>query len=303
MIRGSHAVLLCGIAVDHGTRVLAPNDFIDTADDNWEEDVMDACRQHVGHNAHTSKRLKHELMNRFTKFGGATACEIYGYIKPPGSRTYDEWKKDPAATPIYEEWKRRLLGSRNCSAVADWLNQQGVPTGKYARRKSWDGPMVRRITANPLLKGMPSRGLKHTVKHHETGRRVSVKNPNGPSFYECPHLAFWTVAEFDELNALLDRSNQHFKRKWVNGTDPLLHVPRKRTRIPGQHARCWYCGRQYVWGGQRSDGKLDVLRQPRVALLEFHRIQWCLSCAADRRCGYARIDSAPRLRRPVSCVS
>jgi hypothetical protein len=78
---------------------------------------------------------------------------------------------------------------------------------------------------------------------------VSVKNPEGPSFYECPHLAFWTPEEFDDLNALLDRSNQPFKRKHVNGTDPLLHVPRKRTRFPGQHACCWYCGRQYVWGG------------------------------------------------------
>lgn len=249
MIRGAQAVRLCGIAVDHGTRVLAPNDCIDTADDNWEEDVLDACRQHVGHNAHTSKRLKHKLMNRFEKFGGATARETYGYIKPPGSKTYDEWQKDPAATPIYEEWKRRLFETRNCSAVADWLNQQGVPTGKYARRKSWNGAMVRSITGNPLLKGMPRRGLKHTVKHHETGRRVSVKNPEGPSFYQCPHLAFWTPEEFDELNALLDRSNQPFKRKRVNGTDPLLHVPRKRTRFPGQHARCWYCGRQYVWGG------------------------------------------------------
>ncbi len=249
MIRGSHAVRLCGIAVDHGTRVLAPNDCIDTADGNWEEDVLDACRQHVGHNAHTSKRLKQKLMNRFTKFGGATAREIYGYIKPEGSKTYEDWKKDPAAEPIYEEWKRRLLETSNCSAVADWLNQQGVPTGKYSRRKSWNGAMVRRITANPLLKGMPRRGRTHTVKHHETGRRVSVKNPKGPCYFECPHLAFWTAEEFDELNALLDKSNQHFQRKRVNGTDPLLHVSRKRTRFPGQHACCWYCGRQYVWGG------------------------------------------------------
>ena len=26
-------------------------------------------------------------------------------------------------------------------------------------------------------------------------------------------------------------------------------MPRKRTRFPGQHAVCWYCGRQAVWGG------------------------------------------------------
>ena len=249
MIRGAHAVRLCGIAVDHGTRVIAPNDFIDTAHPNWEEDVMDACRQHVGHNAHTSMRLKQKLMNRFTRFGGATAREIYGYLKPTGSKTYGEWQKDPAAVPVFEEWRRLLQQTGNCSEVADWLNRQGVPTGKYARRRTWDGKMVRRITANPVLKGMPRRGLKHTIKHHETGRRVSVKNPEGPQFYECPHLAFWTPEEFDELNIQLERSNETFGRKPVNGTDPCLHIPRKRTRFPGQHACCWYCGRPYVWGG------------------------------------------------------
>ncbi len=35
MVRGTEAVRLCGIAVDQGTRVLAPNDCIDTAESTW----------------------------------------------------------------------------------------------------------------------------------------------------------------------------------------------------------------------------------------------------------------------------
>lgn len=249
LVRGTEAVRLCGIAVDHGTRVIAPNDCVDTAEDSWEEDVISACRDHVGHNAHTSKRLKFKMMNRFKKFGGSTAREIYGYFKPAEARTYDDWQKDDTATPIYEEWKRRLRETRNCSAVADWLNREQVPVGKYARRKSWDGKMVRRITANPLLMGKPQRGGKHTVKHHETGRRVSVTNPQGPQFWDAPHLAFWTPEEFEEINTLLESRNGPCRRKPINGTDSRWQVPRKRTRYPGQHARCWYCGRQCVWGG------------------------------------------------------
>lgn len=61
LVRGAEAVRLCGIAVDHGVRVLAPNDCVDTAEDSWEEDEISACRDHVGHNAHTSKRLKHKF--------------------------------------------------------------------------------------------------------------------------------------------------------------------------------------------------------------------------------------------------
>lgn len=259
LVRGAEAHRLCGIAVDHGVRVIAPNDCIDTAEDTWEEDVISACRDHVGHNAHTSKRLKHKLMNRFTKFGGATARPVYGYNVPLGAKTYDDWEKDPGATEVYREWFRWLREDPNCSAVADRLNALGVTTGPYARRKSWDGKMVRRLTRNPLLKGMPGRGFRRTVKHHETGRRVAVRNPKGPTFRECPHLAHIDPEEFDEVNRLLDGANHGFGRKPVNGADPRAGVPRKRTRFPGQHAVCWYCGRNYVWG---ANGTAENLMCP-----------------------------------------
>ena len=32
-------------------------------------------------------------MNRFAKFGGAMPCEIYGYSKPNGAKTYADWQK------------------------------------------------------------------------------------------------------------------------------------------------------------------------------------------------------------------
>ena len=75
LVRGAEAAKLWGIAVDHGTRCIAPNDCCDTADDNWEQDLLNASAEHVGHNAHTSKRIKQKKMNRFKKFGGATPCE------------------------------------------------------------------------------------------------------------------------------------------------------------------------------------------------------------------------------------
>lgn len=249
LVRGTEASRLCGLAVDHGVRVIAPNDCVDTAEESWEEDVISACRDHVGHNAHTSKRLKHKLMNRFRQGRGATNRPVYGYDVPAGAKTYDDWRTDPAATDTYREWFRRLREDPNCSAVADWLNAAGVGTGPYARRDTWDGKMVRRVTANPVLKGTPGRGFRHTVKHHETGRRVSVRNPKGPTFRDYPHLAHVEPDLWDEVNHLLAEANRDCGRKPVGGADPLLGRPRKRTRFPGQHARCWYCGRPVVWGG------------------------------------------------------
>lgn len=249
MVRGSDAVRIWGIAVDHGTRCIAPNDCCDTAEDGWEEDLISACRDHVGHNAHTSKRLKHKLMNRFLKFGGATPRQCYGYIKPDGAKTYDDWQKDPAAAQVLQDGLKLLKEMLNCSAVADMFNERGVPVGPYCRRKSWDGAMVRRLFANPILKGQAGRGYRRTIKHHESGRRISVRNPDGPAFREYPHLAHLDAVEFDDINQRLNAKNEACRRRLVNGVDPLLRVPRKRTRFPGQHATCWYCGRQYVWGG------------------------------------------------------
>ena len=257
VVRGAAAVRLCGIAVDNGTRVIAPNDCIDTADETWEEDVIQACRDHVGHNAHTSRRLKFKLMNRFEKFGGAMARPIFGYIVPEGAKTYDDWTIEDSAIPIYRDWFRRLREVPNCCAVADWLNSLSIPTGRYCRSRIWSGKMVRRITENPLLKGLPERGRKHTVKHNESGHRVSVPSPDKPKIRPCPHLEIISPDEFDTVNAIVDAANKHCGRKPVNGVDPLLRSSRKRSRFPGHFADCVYCGREYTWG---ANGITDQLQ-------------------------------------------
>jgi site-specific DNA recombinase len=249
LIRGGEAARLCGVAVDHGVRVISPNDCIDTAEDTWEEDVLAACKEHVGHNAHTSRRLKHKLMNRFKKYGGATALVPPGYVKPPGAKTYHDWFKDDSLTEKIWYGLQILEETLNCSAVADWFNKNGMPLGKYARTKKWDGQGVRQFYSNPILKGLPRRGLRHTIKHNESGRRISVRNPKGPLYRECPHLAHLDSTLLDDVNSRLAEKNKRLGRKPVNGADPRCRVPRKRTRFPGQLATCWYCGRQFVWGG------------------------------------------------------
>lgn len=257
LIRGTEAVRLWGIAVDHGTRCIAPNDCLDTSDETWEEDLISACRDHVGHNAHTSKRLKKKLMNRFKKYGGATPLPIAGYIKPDDAKTYDEWLKVESATETIVEGLRLLKATLNSSLVAEYFNRVQFPTGPYCREGRWTGAMVRRFFKNSLLKGQPGRGFRRTVKHNETGRRVSVKNDKSePVYLDYPHLAHVDASELDETNQLLARKNAKLGRKKVNGVDPFWQKPKKRTRFPGQYARCWYCGYHYVWGANGITGNL-----------------------------------------------
>src|SRR5688500_18033563 len=120
---------------------------------------MEACASHLSHNAHTSKRLKKKLMNRFKKGIGATSFLIAGYTNPEDAKTYDEWRKVNAATPIIQTGLEILKTTLNCSAVSDYFNQMGFETGPYTRKKQWDHRKVRRYYRNYLLAGKPGRGF------------------------------------------------------------------------------------------------------------------------------------------------
>ncbi|WP_194242529.1 recombinase family protein [Gimesia benthica] len=250
LVRGVTACLIFGIAVDHGTRVISPNDDIDTNHPDWEPRLMDACKEHVKHNEQASRRIKQKKMNRFKKYGASTPCPIAGYIKPDGAETFSDWSKDEDAAEYLKEGLQILRRTLNGAAVAEYFNEVGFSPGPYCRKDKWDGRMVLRFYRNPILKGLPARGTMHTTKKHITGRRTSSRNPKGPTYREEPHLAFFSPDEIDPVLEALEKKNAHFKRKKnTNGVDCRSLVPKKRTRAFGQHATCFYCGFHYVWGG------------------------------------------------------
>ncbi|MCC7086805.1 MAG: recombinase family protein, partial [Pirellulales bacterium] len=255
LIRGGDAVRLMEIGVDHGIRTISIADGIDTASDTWEEDSLTACAEAVAHVQRTSSRIKQKCMNRFCKYGKVAKRPIPGYIVPPDAETYDDWQKDDRWTDTIREGARRLRRTLNCSDCARFFIEAGFPRSKYAKG-TWDGAAVREFYHNEILKGFPYRGKKHSVKTHSNGHRTSVTNPKGPKFYAAPHLAHLSPAEFDDLNAALAAHHARFRRGTQNGRDPRTGVSRKKTRALGQHARCWYCGRHYVWGG---NGRTDNL--------------------------------------------
>jgi site-specific DNA recombinase len=156
IVRGAEAVRLLGIGVDHGVIGLSPDDAIDTRDPDWEQNALEACREHVAHNSRTSWRLQQKLMNRLVKFGGAPACPIVGYIVPEEARTYNDWLKDESLTAMLNEGLAILKRTLNGEAVAEFFNKNNMPVGPYCRRKKWDGRMALRLYRNDLLGGMAS---------------------------------------------------------------------------------------------------------------------------------------------------
>lgn len=249
IFRRVHAQLFCELCEDYGTRLIALNDQVDTAQDNWRVLAGFANMRHEMYNADTAKRIRRTQRNRFTA-GGVVQTVVFGYVKPAGAKTDAELHKDPAAEPIYQEIFRRLEDGASYSEVADWLNDQQVKPGKYSRGARWTCSMVTRLVHNPILKGVRVRNRKVSKRVNETGRRKSVAAPPGERLERsCPHLAFIEPARYDRLITLLDERNARFKRKGTGGVDPRKNVPRKRTVWPGQHLDCGTCGRPYVYGG------------------------------------------------------
>jgi site-specific DNA recombinase len=249
IFRRVHAQLFCELCLDYETRLIAINDQVDTAQENWRVLAGFASMRHEMYNADTAKRIRRSLRNRFVQ-GGVVQAVVYGYIKPPGAKTDAELRKDPDAEPIYDEIFRKLEDGASYSEVADWLNEQSVKPGPAARTPRWTCSLVTQLLHNPILKGVRLRNKMMSKRVNQTGHHRSITAPAFERLERhCPHLAFIEPTRYDHLIALLDERNARFRRKGVQGVDTRKNTPKKRTVWPGQHLDCGVCGRPFVYGG------------------------------------------------------
>jgi DNA invertase Pin-like site-specific DNA recombinase len=256
IFRRVHAQFFCESCEDCDTRLIAINDHIDTAQDNWRVLAGFATMRHEMYNSDTAKRIRRSHRNRFLQ-GGVVQTVPFGYLKPPGAKTDAEIQKDPNAEPIYAEMFRRLEERASYAEVADWLNEQGVKPGSWARTRRWTRGLVTQLIHNSILKGIRVRNKKMAKRVNQTGRRKSIPAPLSERLERpVPHLAFIEANRYDRLIRMLDERNAKFRRKGINGVDPRKDVPKKRTVWPGQHITCGICGRLYVYGGHGQKSHL-----------------------------------------------
>jgi DNA invertase Pin-like site-specific DNA recombinase len=255
--RRNRAIDFCELCEDAGTRLIAINDSIDTARDDWRLNAFFASFKHESGNKDTARRIRRSLRNRFEQ-GGVVQTFQYGYIKIAGAKSDGDVDKDPAADLVYEEWFSRLENGASYAEVADWLIAEGIPTGRWTRSERWTGAMVARLTRNPILKGLRLRNVRMSRRVNKTGRHRSVKAPPEERlFRHVPHLAFIEPARYDRVIALLDARHADCARGRKAGIpDSRTGVSKKRTVWPGQHVTCGVCGRQFYWGGH---GQADHL--------------------------------------------
>lgn len=248
--RRNRAIAFCELCEDACTRLVAINDALDTTDENWRLNAFFASLKHESGNKDTSMRIRRTLRNRF-EHGGIVQTFPYGYIKAPDAKSDADVCKDPNAEAVYETWFTMLEAGASYAEVADYLNAERVPTGRWARGDQWDGRMVARITHNPILKGFRRRNERMSQRVNKTGRRRSVKAPTDQRLMRhAPHLQFIDPVRYDRMIALLAARHDACARGRKAGSpDMRSGVAKKSTVWPGQHVLCRICGRLFYWGG------------------------------------------------------
>ncbi|MBA4182135.1 MAG: hypothetical protein C0506_16235, partial [Anaerolinea sp.] len=255
--RRHHAVGFCELCEDSDTRLVAVNDSIDTARDDWSLNAFFASFKHETSNKDTARRIRRTLRHRFEQ-GGVNQTFPYGYVKPPGTKSDADVRRDEAAVPVYDEVFRLLEAGISYAEIADWMNSQNVPTGEWNRNERWDGPMVSRVVHNPILKGWRRRNQRVSKRVNSTGRRKSIKAPPGEQMVRVvPHLAFIEPERYDRVITLLAARHRECARGRKAGIpDGREGMSKKCTVWSGQHVVCGVCGRLMYWGGHGQQERM-----------------------------------------------
>lgn len=256
IVRGVEGYQFCNRCEDYGVQLIAINNGVDTANPNWRDLAFFTSYFYEKDNSDKSKRLKERLRARFEK-GYALERRTYGYVDPPkGAKHESDRQKDPEAETVFKEWFQRLDQGVSYSEIADWLNEQGIPTGPHCRNKEWNCKMVDRLTHNPILKGQRERGRTETRRVNSTGKYKRFKaDEERLLIRKCPHLAFFAEDYYDRVTYKVIENNAKFK-PGKNGVDPRKNRPKSKTAWPGQHIYCGECGRLIRYGGHGQTKRL-----------------------------------------------
>src|SRR5436190_1997845 len=105
------------------------------------------------------------------------------------------------ATPILLQMRIMVLKSVSYEAIAEWLNDEGIPVGPYATNGMWTGALVQGLLQDPILSGQRRFRKGVTRITYRTGKTKTKANPNAPEMQEYPELAHFTLEEHRELLA------------------------------------------------------------------------------------------------------
>jgi len=118
-------------AVDLNVRVVAINDDLDTAEEDWDDRLHESARHHARSNKYTSRRIKRKLEGLW-RLNAAIGLLRPGYQRVPSvPATADESARgpffdniDPQWAPVIYEAFERFARKEPPWLVAQWLTEQ-----------------------------------------------------------------------------------------------------------------------------------------------------------------------------------
>ena len=250
---------LVGDAVDRGIRVLLPGDDIDTEEEGWMEDLIDAQMHHTRSNSITRKRIKRSMEELWE--AGAAVCHLRpGYLRLP---THPASERKPAEGPFFDEidpkWTHIIVEAFERFArgeppwvVARWLTEAGLPKYGNSKKKSWCDMNVISMIRCSMYRGQEQYRKSFAKKVHGSGRSKHVRNdPSKVLTRPMEHLRIVSDGLWYRANEAIDNRRQG---RYVRGLDhPLTGVPRD-SRGPLSNVFFCICGAKMRGDGRNEGG-------------------------------------------------
>ena len=142
----------------------------------------------------------------------------------------------------------RVMRGDPYTAVADWLDAEGIEPGPYVEAGRWTARLVVELLDDPILSG--TRTFRDTICRpiFKTGKHKPVKNGN-PETEHCPELAHLSVEEHSGTSPGNCPATSLTHRRYAGAAEASWHSPQ-----PYVLARpsCSMCGlrRAHVLLGQ-----------------------------------------------------
>lgn len=250
---------LVRLAVDRGIRVIFVNDFVDTADPDWEERLKEAAEHHSRSNRFTSRRIKRAHEELF-EIGAAIGLLKPGYVRIPTKPATD---RDPAEGPFFDEvdprWSpviqeafERIAAYEPPWSVAEWLTEKGLPKARNSESPVWFENNVVTLIRREVYRGADSYRTFYSKKEYATGKHKPRRNNEDEVLRrEMPHLRIVSDETWFAANAAIDgRAAGRAAPRGFN--NPQYGIPRNAR---GPLARVLYCrcGAKFHVGGRIGD--------------------------------------------------
>lgn len=252
---------LVDTAVDHGIRVIAINDDVDTAEEDWDDRLHEAARHHARTNKYTAKRIKRKL-EALWRMGAAIGMLHSGYRRKATNPDAENPKKrgpffdevDPTWSPVvYEAWER-IAHEEAPWLVGQWLTEKGLPKPANAKTSNWTDKNVISLIKNPIYRGVERYRVRVVNKERRTGKHVEVRNdPGAVLTRDMPHLRIVPDWLWYAANEIINKRTT--RKDMPLGRDhPLFGVPREsRGPLSGIFV-CGICGGKMIVDGRREGG-------------------------------------------------